>query len=60
LAETIPLAALGKTFGVPPHRYHASRRIEHAKTIGESFLSRSAPQASRGRRRRARNRYRRP
>jgi AraC family transcriptional regulator len=48
LSETIPLAALAelarlspyyfcrafkRSFGVPPHRYHTSRRIEHAKTL---------------------------
>src|ERR1700730_12959029 len=50
LAETIPLAALAKlvdlspyhfcrafkqAVGVPPHRYHARRRIERAKTMLE-------------------------
>jgi AraC family transcriptional regulator len=48
LAEQIPLAALARlarlspyhfsrafkqSFGVPPHRYHTSRRIEHAKAL---------------------------
>ena len=48
LAEQIPLAALAElarlspyyfcrafkqSFGMPPHRYHNSRRIEHAKTL---------------------------
>lgn len=48
LAEQIPLAALAQlvrlsphyfcrafkeSFGAPPHRYHNSRRIEHAKTL---------------------------
>jgi AraC family transcriptional regulator len=48
LAEQIPLAKLAelvrlspyhfcrafkKSFGVPPHRYHANRRIERAKTL---------------------------
>jgi AraC family transcriptional regulator len=48
LAEPIPLAALAQlarlsphyfcrvfkqSFGMPPHRYHNSRRIEHAKTL---------------------------
>jgi AraC family transcriptional regulator len=48
LAETIPLATLAKlvnlssyyfcrafkqSFGVPPHRYHINRRIEHARTL---------------------------
>jgi len=50
LAEQIPLAMLARlarlspyhfsrafkqSFGVPPHRYHANRRIEHAKAILE-------------------------
>jgi AraC family transcriptional regulator len=48
LDETIPLAALAQlarlspyyfcrafkqSFGVPPHRYHTARRIEHAKSL---------------------------
>jgi AraC family transcriptional regulator len=48
LAESIPLAALAElvqlssfhfcrafrqSFGIPPHRYHMNRRIEHAKTL---------------------------
>ncbi len=48
LAEQIPLATLAElvglsayhfcrafkqSFGLPPHRYHTSRRIEHAKTL---------------------------
>jgi AraC family transcriptional regulator len=48
LGETIPLATLAQlarlssyyfcrafkqSFGVPPHRYHTSRRIEHAKAL---------------------------
>lgn len=48
LEETIPLAALAKlarlspyhfcrafkqSFGVPPHRYHTNRRMEHAKAL---------------------------
>jgi AraC family transcriptional regulator len=48
LAEQIPLAALAQlarlssyyfcrafkqSFGVPPHRYHINRRIEHAKSL---------------------------
>jgi AraC family transcriptional regulator len=48
LGETIPLATLAQlarlspyyfcrafkqSFGVPPHRYHTSRRIEHAKAM---------------------------
>jgi AraC family transcriptional regulator len=48
LAEQIPLATLARlvrlspyyfcrafkqSFGMPPHRYHNSRRIEHAKTL---------------------------
>lgn len=48
LAEPIPLATLAQlaglsayhfcrtfkqSFGMPPHRYHTSRRIEHAKTL---------------------------
>lgn len=48
LAEQIPLATLARlvrlspchfsrafkqSFGVPPHRYHTSRRIEHAKAL---------------------------
>jgi AraC family transcriptional regulator len=55
LGETIPLAELAKlvslspfhfcrafkqSFGLPPHRYHTSRRIEHAKALlAESRLS---------------------
>jgi AraC family transcriptional regulator len=54
LAESISLAALARlvrlspyyfcrafkqSFGVPPHRYHSSRRIEHAKTL----LAKAAP-----------------
>jgi AraC family transcriptional regulator len=50
LAEQIPLAMLARlarlspyhfsrafkqSFGVPPHRYHTSRRIEHAKALLE-------------------------
>ena len=50
LAEQIPLATLAllarlspyhfsrafkQSFGVPPHRYHTSRRIEHAKALLE-------------------------
>jgi AraC family transcriptional regulator len=50
LAEQIPLATLARlarlspyhfsrafkqSFGVPPHRYHTSRRIEHAKALLE-------------------------
>src|SRR5215469_12790743 len=48
IAEQIPLATLARSvrlsayhfcrafkrsFGVPPHRYHNARRIEHAKTL---------------------------
>ena len=44
LAEPILLATLAelaglstyhfcRAFGLPPHRYHTSRRIEHAKTL---------------------------
>ena len=48
LADQIPLATLAQlvrlspyyfcrafkqSFGIPPHRYHTSRRIEHAKTL---------------------------
>jgi AraC family transcriptional regulator len=48
LAESIPLATLAglaglstyhfcrafkQSFGLPPHRYHTSRRIDHAKTL---------------------------
>ena len=55
LGETIPLAELAtlvslspyhfcrafkQSFGLPPHRYHTSRRIEHAKALlAESRLS---------------------
>jgi AraC family transcriptional regulator len=54
LAEPIPLATLAglvglstyhfcrafkQSFGIPPHRYHTSRRIEHAKTL----LAKPAP-----------------
>jgi AraC family transcriptional regulator len=50
LAEQIPLATLARlarlslyhfsrafkqSFGIPPHRYHTSRRIEHAKALLE-------------------------
>jgi AraC family transcriptional regulator len=31
--------AFKQSFGIPPHRYHTSRRIEHAKTL----LAKSAP-----------------
>ena len=48
IAEQIPLATLARSvrlsayhfcrafkrsFGVPPHRYHNARRIDHAKTL---------------------------
>jgi AraC family transcriptional regulator len=54
LAEPIPLAALARlvrlsphyfcrafkqSFGMPPHRYHNSRRIEHAKALLAKPLS---------------------
>lgn len=54
LSETIPMAKLAEldrlspyyfcrafkqSFGLPPHRYHNSRRIEHAKTL----LAKSSP-----------------
>jgi AraC-like DNA-binding protein len=50
LAEQVPLAALAQiarlspyhfarafkqSFGIPPHRYHTRRRIEHAKALLE-------------------------
>ena len=46
LAELVGLStyhfcrAFKQSFGLPPHRYHTSRRIEHAKTSpGEAPLS---------------------